>query len=160
MPFVSVSSGSPASSRCPPGRFNETSAFLVPIPKSGPPSTGCPQIMQARPKRVPKNGSFVPVAAQFSARHDSPPSQSSWRAPRPTPATTATPVGQHPPPKRPRHHEETTRTGEQELKEWWISRALRLQPEQRNGWVVAHMLDEYRREELYASACSLKTFEQ
>ena len=54
-------------------------------------------------------------------------------------------------------HEEEAGTPQKH--EWWLSRCLRLEPQQLNGWVVSQMLDEYQRERYYADACVMLTFE-
>ena len=43
---------------------------------------------------------------------------------------------------------------------WWISKALTLPPERRNGWVVAQMIHEVADEEQIARQCSKLTFRE
>ena len=148
MPFVSVTSNLPSSSKCPPNRRCEACNSPAPTSTAGYSSTSYFPIMKATPKGSSGSGSFVAVTANFQPRRVSQPSGPPPRVPQPTPSTAAAPVESHRAPKRQKLQQNVPSSDGSEPKQWWISRALRLKPEQRNGWVAAHMLEEYRKEEL------------
>jgi hypothetical protein len=43
---------------------------------------------------------------------------------------------------------------------WWIARVPTLTPEERNGWVLSLIMEEFTQEQHFVDACSMKTFEQ
>ena len=43
---------------------------------------------------------------------------------------------------------------------WWIARVPTLTPEERNGWVLSLIMEEFTQEQHFVDACNMKTFEQ
>ena len=43
---------------------------------------------------------------------------------------------------------------------WWLSRILQLEPSKCTGWVLAQVLEEYRKEEEISKVCGFKTMDE